>query len=142
MYKLQVRELRTAQSSSPLDSMQQNFAGAKVQVQARALACLAQRSDHPAWSSDRTSWELWRMVDTRAGSDILSRLRPCTDQLLRDGQVDRDLLLFRQSTLALAQREMGTPDADDGVVERCCPTAAALMSTWIRFSPPELTASI
>lgn len=71
-----------------------------------------------------------------------SRLRPLRRPNLCDGQVDRDLLLFRQNGLALAEREMGTPDADDGVVERCCPTVASLMNTWIRSSPPELTASI
>lgn len=33
-------------------------------------------------------------------------------------QVDSDLQSFRQDALALAQREAGTPDSDDGVVER------------------------
>jgi hypothetical protein len=33
-------------------------------------------------------------------------------------QVDGDLQSFRQDALQLGQHEAGTPDADDGVVER------------------------
>ncbi len=37
---------------------------------------------------------------------------------LHSMQVDGDLQSFRQDALQLGQHEAGTPDADDGVVER------------------------
>ena len=91
---LQVRELRTAQSSSPIDTLSQPFAKAKAQ--ASMLSAMMSRRFTP----DRAA---------RQGAHT-SRLCPL--------QVDGDLQSFRQDALQLGQHEAGTPDADDGVVER------------------------
>lgn len=45
-------------------------------------------------------------------------LRPSSRTGSYSSQVDWDLQSFQQDALALAQREAGTPDANDGVVER------------------------
>ena len=39
----------------------------------------------------------------------------------RGAQVDKDLLRFRSAALRLGESEFGTPDSDDGVVDRCLP---------------------
>ena len=53
-------------------------------------------------------------------------------------QVDRDLQAFRREAHLLGQREAGTPDADDGVVERygasrrlaCCMGTSLTLANW------------